>query len=137
MKKGLAEKKCLAKCQPDCNEVKHTISVEKTPLDLEKSICANSDDYTTSEKSIWRHIFGEGQIHAKILWNKETSSKTLARTLQNRMFGTNDTMENIKYCIGKVSMDIAVVNVVVNSPTVQKLVQDVKTTFSDKLAIFG
>ena len=139
MKKGLAEKRCLKKCPPDCNEVKYTVSVEKTPLDLENGICAspNRNKESVHDGSIWNHIFGMGQVNSKFRWNKNTPTKTLAKIIRNRLSANNKTLGDVEYCIGKVSMDIAIVNVVVNSPTVLKFVQDIKTTFADKLASFG
>ena len=49
----------------------------------------------------------------------------------------NESLTKIEYCKGKVTMDIAIVNVIVNSPSLLKLVQDVRVTFSDMLANFG
>ena len=147
MKDEKVEKRCFDTCPSNCNEVKYTISSERVPLDPTKEICVESieRDETRSSKtihaSVWDHIFGESHyIHSssnlyKYRWYKETPTQKLVRMFQGVML--NQTQTNVNYCTEKVMADIAIVNIVVNSPTVLKLVQDVRVTFTDKLANFG
>ena len=147
MKYEYVEKLCFDKCPSNCNEVKYTISSERVPLNPNQEICVDprerdkSSSSKTIHASIWDHIFGlPHYTHSttsinKHRWYKDTPAQRLVKTFQDVML--NQTQTKANYCTGKVMNDLAIVNVIVNSPTVLKLVQDVRVTFTDKLANIG
>ena len=135
------ERKCVDKCVSDCNEIKYTISIEQKPLDPNK-VCRNKKFLGNSKKfeiadSIWNNIFGIPQEGSDILWKKKTPIDDLIRLLQDALSHPNKSISDEDYCKGKLSMDIGVVHVVVNSPTVLRLVQSIRVSFADKLANIG
>ena len=134
------QKECVDKCTSDCNEIKYTISIEQNPLDPSK-VCLESFGVTKKkfeiENTIWNHIFGLEQQGSDILWKKKTAIDGLIRIVQDAFLNPNKSLSDIEYCKEKVAMDIGVVHIVVNSPTVLRLVQSIRVNSSDKLAIIG
>ena len=145
----IGEKQCAEKCIPDCNEVKHSFSIEKSPLDL-KTIChfsrkdaevgAYADQRMDKsikdmEISLKNHVYGFPQSPPK--WDKRYPITNLIQTLTDAMTNQNKTSSKFEQCRRRVMKDMAVVNVVVNNPTVLKLIQTNRVSLSDKVANFG
>ena len=148
MKYESGDKECQDMCIPDCNDIRYTISTERTLLDPANTICkdprnrSSGKDDNTVGTAIWNHIFGQPISNVwynnqPYSWIKETPTNELIRLIQDASMNPNESLTQIEYCKGKVTMDIAIVNVVVNSPSVLTLVQNVRVTFSDMLANFG
>ena len=144
-----AEKKCAEKCVPDCNEIKHSFSIEKSPLDINK-ICYYSKvldkmgafadqrmrkSIKDMEESVRNHVFGLPQSPPK--WDKRYPINNLIQTLTDAMTHPNKTTSKFDQCKTRVRKDMAVINIVVNNPTVLKLIQANRVSFSDKVANFG
>ena len=149
MSTDLAEKQCAEKCLPDCNEVKHTFSIEKSPFNP-KSICHLSKEYQKMgafsdqrmkkgvkdlEESLKNHVFGNPQSPPK--WDKSYPINKLIQTLQDAIRHPNETTSKYDTCVKRLMNDVAVIHIVVNNPTVLKLIQTNRVTFSDKVANFG
>ena len=157
------EKFCFENCFASCNEVKYTISTERVPLSFNEEMCTplskeigNPSKTTKASKSIkrsiWNHIFrlphvGNSNINANIIlylgqknpkkyrWFKQTSTYNISKMVYDSLM--NETLTDKEYCIQKLMNDIAIVNVIVNSQSVVKLIQSVRVTFSDMLANIG
>ena len=142
MKKEYTEEQCRKKCTADCMEIKYSLSVDQSPLDSQEYICINpkNKDATTEysiQNSIWRNMFGDEIEGNKVSWFQTTNTDRIIRTAQDAITITNKTMSQTDFCIKKVIADIAVVEVVINSPTVLRLIQGVKVSFVEKMANFG
>ena len=145
MKTEFGEKQCLKKCHPDCNEVKYTFSVEKTPFNPE-NICeysadeerlqrAQFKDVKNLETSVRNHVSGYPQ--SKPRWGKMAPINDLIRMVQDNLKHQNKSTPDINMCMEKLMKDVAVVHIVVNNPTVMKLIQTNRVSSTDKLANFG
>ena len=143
------EKKCAEKCLPDCNEIKYSFSIEKSPLDL-NSICHYSNEdakmgafgpqrpgkrIKNVEESLKNHVYGFPQSPPK--WDKTYPINKLIETLTNAMTHPNKTSSMFDQCSRRVMNDMAVINIVINNPTVLKLIQTNRVSLSDKVANFG
>ena len=130
LKNGLGNE-CKTQCNSSCNEVKYTMSVEKEPLDGEK-ICSYDDEYSDSELSIME------LAARKHIRNGTYSAREAVIRFQEALTKSNGRTEFLyKYCQNKVKYDMALVDIIMDSPTVLKYVQNVKVTFTDKLANLG
>ena len=145
----LGEKKCAQKCLPDCNEVKYSFSIEKSPLDL-NTICHYSNEdakmgafgdqrfgkrIKNMEESLKNHVYGFPQSPPR--WDKTYPINKLMETLTNAMMHPNKTSSKLNQCSRRVMNDMAVINVIINNPTVLKLIQTNRVSLSDKVANFG
>ena len=126
---GLAEQ-CSTECLPGCNEVKYTISAEKESIDW-KLFC--SDDPKARKNR--RDVF---DIEASNLVRNPSfaSSKALSQ-FQQVLLNFTEAEFNSKYCEDKFRFDIAIVEIIVDSPTVIKYNKHHRVTITDKLANFG
>ena len=67
-----------------------------------------------------------------------SSVKSSIKTFQEALVQSNDTNAFLyRYCVEKLQYDIAIVEVIMDSPTVMKYIQKLKVTLTDKLANFG
>ena len=135
---------CFETCPSSCNAVQYTISTERVPLDANRTICADpmhqkvTDSENDIGNAIWNHIFGLPVYpNRKYRWFKKTPIRQLIRMFPDIMLNRTHTQTDAEYCTEKVLNDIAVVNVIVNSRNVVKMVQNLRVTFTDKLANFG
>ena len=94
-------------------------------------------DENDLEFSLWDHIEGNELQNSEVSWFQRTDTDRFVRLFQDALLNPNQTTKQEKFCIEKVNMDIAVVKVIINSPTVLKLVQNVRVRFVEKLANFG
>ena len=127
---GLAEQ-CRADCLPGCNEVKYTISAEKELLDWNK-FCS----YDPKARKNTIDLF---DIEAsKLVKNPSfASSEAISQFQQILLNITDPDSFKLRYCKEKFNFDIAMVEVIVDSPTVIKYIQHQRVTITDKLANFG
>ena len=146
---NVGEKKCAEKCLPDCNEIKHSFSIEKSHLDVNKICHYTKEDAKMGafadqrmsksikdvEESTRNHVYGFPQSPPK--WDKRYPINNLIQTLTDAMTHLNRTTSKFDQCKTRVLKDIAVINIVVNNPTVLKLIQTNRVSFSDKVANFG
>ena len=141
MKIDTTEEDCRISCDSDCEEVKYSLSVDRSPLESDDYICLNPKTRDKTEKnvqkSIWNSIFGETIDGNPISWFHLTNADRFVKIVQDALINPNKTTDQIDYCKEKVSSDIAVVEIIINSPTVLRLVQSVKVSFVEKLANFG
>ena len=141
MKMDTTEEKCRRNCSSDCEEVKYSLSVDRSPLESEDYICLNPKTRDKTNKnvqnSIWSNIFGETIDDNQVSWFQLTNADRMIRIVQDALVNPNKTTDQIDYCNKKVASDIAVIEVIINSPTVLRLVQSLKVSFVEKLANFG
>ena len=71
------------------------------------------------------------------MWEKKTSVNGFMRFLQDNLKHQNKSTPDLQICKEKLKKDVAVVHIVVNNPTVLKLIQTNRVSFTDKLANFG
>ena len=124
---------CTIKCDSGCNEIKYTISTEKEPIKW-KNICSHNSKNTEIENEL--DLFGiETADYLKDnFYSRRSSIIGVQEALLN---SENTTMFLYNYCKTKLKNDIAIVEVVMDSPTVIKYTQRYKATQTDKLANFG
>ena len=127
---GLAEQ-CRKECLPGCNEVKYTISAEKESIDWEH-FCS----YDPKARKNTIDLF---DIEAsKLVKNPSFASSEAILQYQQVLLNITDTNSfKSRYCKEKFLFDIAVVEVIMDSPTVIKYIQHQRVTITDKLANFG
>ena len=124
---------CTNQCDPDCDEIKYTISTEKEPIKWKDMCLYNSKD-TENENKL--DLFGIKT--ADYLKNAFHSGRSGIIEFQKASLNyENTTMFLQDYCETKFQNDIAIVEVVMDSPTVMKYIQRYKATETDKLANFG
>ena len=104
------------------------MSLQKEMLDWQK-ICSFEYNSTASfltpfEKEVLRHI------RNSTYWAKEAIVR-----FREALMPTQD--HNYKYCMDRFKYDIAIVDIIIDSPTILRYVQTVKVTLTDKLANLG
>ena len=128
---GLAQS-CHTTCLSGCNETIYTISMEKEGLDENKICNPQSDfheyDLDLVDIAIQRHITS-GTTNA--------ADSMLRRFQEATVQSKNTSTFAQSYCKQKMMYDVAVVDVVINTPTVLRYVQNRRVTVADKLANFG
>ena len=141
MKTDYTEEQCRKKCPSDCNEIKYSLSVDQSPLQSQEYVCVSpkTKDGTeqTFQKSIWYNMFGEPIQGNEVSWFKLTDTDRIVRIVQDALSNPNKTTAQEEFCTKKVTSDIAVVDIIINSPTVLRFIQGVKVSFVEKLANFG
>ena len=141
MKTDKIEVKCRKECDSDCEEIKYSLSVDRSPIESQDYVCLHPRKRDKNEKnvqkSIWNHIFGEPLAGNGLSWFQLTNSDRILRIVQDALMNPNKTTDLEEFCTKKVTADIAVVEVIINSPTVLRLIQSVKVSFVEKLANFG
>ena len=130
MENGLAEQ-CRKECLPGCNEIKYTIWEEKEPIDWE-NLCSYEHDAK-------KHTIDLFDIEAsKLVKNPSFASSEAILQYQQVLLNITDTNSfKSRYCKEKFLFDIAMVEVIMDSPTVIKYIQHQRVTITDKLANFG
>ena len=124
---GLAES-CKTECVPGCNEIKYTVYKEEKQIHKRK-ICSYNPDHT----QIYLDLF-EMEIFKYI----SNSAQSSIKRFQEALVYSNDTKTYFyRFCVEKLKYDIAIVDVIMDSPTAMKFIQTLKVTLTDKLANFG
>ena len=122
---------CQNECDPGCNEVKFSITTEKELIKWE-DICTYDPKDTEQELDLFERATFE------FLFNTTYSGRTGVVRFQQALLKSKDTNSFTQtYCEKKLKNDIAIVEVVMDSPTVIKYIQTYKATTTDKLANFG
>ena len=135
---GLAES-CKNECFPGCNEVKYMVAkgeqhidssyVEKICNAVTKTVmCQKPEDTNT-----YLDLF-ENKLVEYIRHHKSSAIKRFQEALVN---SSSPCMFLYRYCREKLQYDIAIIEVIMDSPTVMKFIQNLKVTLTDKLANFG
>ena len=127
---GLAQV-CQKKCIPGCNEIKYTISMEKEILD-ENKICDRQPHLHKYDMSLF-----DVTLERYIMNDTRSRGDGIKRFQEAIMKAKNSSALDIEYWKQKMRYDIAIVNVVINTPTVVKFVQNKRVTIADQLANFG
>ena len=127
---GLAEQ-CRTGCWPGCNEVKYTISAEKELIDWDK-LCSYDAKATKNTVDLF-------DIEAsKLIKNRNFASSEAISQFQQVLLNLTDAGAfESRYCKDKFRFDIAMVEVIMDSPTVIKYNKHHRVTITDKLANFG
>ena len=122
---------CQNECDPGCNEVKFTTVTEKEPIDW-KAICSYDPNDT-------KNILNLFDIETfEYLFNTSYAGKDGITRFQEALTGPEDRKSFLYYyCKEKLINDIAMVEVVMESPTVIRYIQNYKASTTDKLANFG
>ena len=122
---------CQKKCDPGCNEIKFTTVMEKDAINW-KSLCSYDPKDTENVLDLF-------QIQAfQYLFNTTYSGRDGIIHFQTALQGAeNQTSLMYSYCKEKMKQDIAIVEVVIDSPTAIKYIQTYKASLTDKLANFG
>ena len=127
---GLAEK-CKKECVPGCNEIKFTMTTEERPIEWEK-ICS----YDPNDFKIQLDLF-EIEI-SNYIRNSTYQARAAMEHFQEALGGFKDSESYLtNYCKDKLLNDMAIVEVVMDSPTAIKYIQSEKATFSDMLGSIG
>ena len=122
---------CQKKCDPGCNEIKYTTFTEKEPIKW-NDICSHKASDTDKELDLF------GIETAEYLNGTFHSGRSGITRFQEALLNSeNSTTFRHKYCETKLKNDIALVEVLMDSPTVIKYIQRYKATETDKLANFG
>lgn len=122
---------CTYECDSGCNEVKYTTSTEKEAINW-KDICSYSSNATEKELDLF------GIETADYLKNTFHAGRSGIIRFQEALLKSKNTTTFLQeYCERKFKNDIAIVEVVMDSPTVIKYIQRYKATETDKLANFG
>ena len=122
---------CREECAPGCNEIKYTTTTEREPIDT-KSICS----YDPTEA---KNVLDEFGIKTfQYLFNTSYAGKEEVIHFQQALVGANNSKSFMyENCKEKLMNDIAIVEVLMDSPTVVKYIQTYKASTTDKLANFG
>ena len=122
---------CHNRCDTGCNEIKFYITTEKEPIKWQ-DICDYDPRDTDQELDLFeRETF-------EFLFNTTYSGRSGVVRFQEALLKSEDTKSFAKmYCEKKLKSDIAMVEVVMDSPTFIKYIQTHKATTTDKLANFG
>ena len=119
---------CPKKCYPGCNENKFTMNTKQEKIDW-KSICSYDPQGTESILNLF-------QIQTfEYLFNTSYAGRDGINRFQKALRGNENFFYN--YCKEKLINDIAIVEVMMDSPTVIKYIQNYKASMTDKLANFG
>ena len=122
---------CQKRCDPGCNEIKFTTYTKEEKINWE-SICSYDPKDT-------KNILSQFDIQIfEHLFNTSYAGRDGIIRFQEALLDAEDT-KSFKdyYCKQKLMHDIAVVEVVMDSPTVIKYIQTYKASVTDKLANFG
>ena len=122
---------CQKQCDPGCNEVKFTTVTRQEQIKW-KSICS----YNSTDTENILDLF---QIKTyEYLFNTTYAGKGGILRFQEALRNAkNSTAFLYEYCKEKLTYDIAMVEVVMDSPTVIKYIQNYKASATDKMANFG
>ena len=130
LENGMASS-CQEKCDPGCNEIKYTTTLREEQINWQ-SICAYDPEDTTNILDLFEIKTFE------YLFNSTEAGKNGVFHFQKALVGANDTNSFMyEYCKEKLMNDIAIVEVVMESPTVMKYIQGYKASSTDKMANFG
>ena len=127
---GLAEG-CKRECIPGCNEIKYTITTEREPIDWE-NICSYDPDDTEIQLDLF-----DIEASYYIRNSTYTARSEIIRFQETLIKSCNKDAFMSRYCEEKFKYDIAIVEVIMDSPTAIKYIQALKVTVTDKLASFG
>ena len=112
-------------CYPNCNEVKYSVAFQQEAVEWEK-ICSFEHNISNSALT---------PFEAEVLKHIQNSANEAIAKYQDALMPSQD--RNYHYCRDKLKYDIAIVDIVMDSPTALKYVQDVKVHFTDIVANFG
>ena len=122
---------CKKDCVPGCNEIKYTLTTEREPIQWE-SICS----YDPNDTEVQLDLF-DIELSSYIRSSTYSARSEIIR-FQEALIDSKDTNSFMfRYCKEKIMYDIAMVEVIMDSPTVIKYIQTYKATITDKLANFG
>ena len=139
MKNGLGQV-CRKKCIAGCNEIQYTISVEKYILDDNK-ICNRKANNRKYELNLFDTTL-ENYIMSSANMQEAGIRRYQALLYLNQTQPAKDPRKNkekfdTEYCKRKIRDDIAMVDVVINTPTIIRYVQNKRVSLADRLANFG
>lgn len=127
---GFAEN-CTEKCLEGCNEVIFSLTTDREPIHP-GDICnydPNDDHNDLSAFEIKTASYIRNSSYSK--------NQGVIRFIQALAGKRNSTSFMLEYCTKRVRYDIAIVNVVMESPTVIKYRQVFAASYKDKIGIFG
>ena len=127
---GLAEQ-CRADCLPGCNEIKYTVSSERELIDW-NTLCSYDPKARTN-------TIGLFDIEAvNLVKNASLVSNEAILQFQQVLLNVTDAHSfEMRFCKETFQFDIAMVEVIMESPTVIKYIQTLRVSITDKLANFG
>ena len=122
---------CQKQCYSGCNEVKYTTITREEQISW-KSICSYDPADT-------KNILDMFEIETfEYLFNTTYAGKNGIIRFQEAVVDAYDTKSFMyEYCKEKLMNDIAIVEVVMDSSTVIKYIQTIKTSWTDKISSFG
>ena len=130
LENGLAEG-CKKECLPGCNEIKYALTTEKEPIPWE-NLCS----YDPNDNDIQLDLF-DIEASAYIRSSSYSARSEIVRFQEALAESDNTTSFLFRYCKEKFQYDIAMVEVLMDSPTAIKYIQRVRVTTTDKLANLG
>ena len=122
---------CQNNCDPGCNEIKFTTTTEREKINW-NSICAYDPNDT-------RNILSLFDVQAfEYLFNTTYNGRDGIIRFQEAELGAKNRSSLLNhYCREKLMHDVAIIEVVMDSPTMIKYIQNHKASMTDKLANFG
>ena len=147
------EEKCKKRCNPQCDKISYKMDISKESLNANNRICGfKNQPYTNLEHNLKLYMLSQFWEENSIHFSNFGSTDTLAKgPPEKRIINLiRDVLvgENISYysdqekaferdCKEKLSSDIAVVVVSIDSPTFDKTIKRVQVTLIDKLGVLG
>ena len=140
---------CERKCISSCEEVSYSVIVSHEPLDPRGRICSYLrkpiDVVELQTKRHVRALFSEEVWPYDKKFIFEPPKRRVMNVLKDILVHSNNSfypVENEKRaferdCRSKIKEDLAVVIVIIDSPTFSRMKRNVKVTLSDKLALLG
>lgn len=144
MKVNFGEQKCRTKCQSDCNEIRYSIVLDRSPLDpVKENMCSSLMSRSrlgdrTLSGSMYKYFFKYGQHPSSQLnWSKGTPITKLISYVQDGLKHVNKSTPTNTTCIEKIMSDVALVHIKISNPTVIRFIQTKRVSFADQVANFG
>ena len=122
---------CQEKCDPGCNEIKYTTTIREEQINWE-SICSYDPKDT-------KNVLDMFEIEAfEYLFNTTYAGKNGIVRFQEALVDASDKKDFIDdYCKKKLMKDVAIVEVVMDSPTVIKYIQTKRVSWTDQISSVG
>lgn len=127
---GFAEK-CKEKCVRGCNEIIFSMTTEREPIKSENICKFDPDDYKNHLSVL------EREASNYIRNSSYVKNKGIMRFLEALTGNAISESLIFEYCTKRMVYDIAMVDVVIESPTVIKYIQNYKASLTDKVGNFG
>ena len=122
--------RCKQNCVPGCNEIKYTFTAEREAIKSENICTYDPRDYENQLDLL--------DIETSIYLRNASDATSGIMRFKEALAGIKDSESfKIEHCIKRLMYDVAMVEVVMESPTVTKYIQREKDSITDKIGNFG